>query len=766
VTATPAESAHAVALGRTGWRLWREGALRSAGFPSAGMAAICDRELAGAVDDAGWDSRAPGAVSAFETATGRLSAAVAGVAAEPAFREAVAWQNPGLIATCLDKLVRGESRNVRGRLHESTVVKYLQRYSLKNDTIGFFGPVGWATLSPAVADLHVVPGDDLLAGRTTHFEMWAIDEVAGALARRTELSDWLVPRPALAVAVTGDVLLRPLRPPVRLTAQEVAVFGRCDGRRTVREVTRAGERASLTRLAELGAVHIGLDGPVDSWPERGLRGRLAAIGDETARHAALSDLDTLTAARDAVGATRSAEDFVKQNDQLAQIFHAVTGAEATRRPGQTYAGRTLVYLDSRRDVQVVVGRAVLDALAAPLGLLLDSARWLVATAAAGFLDLFRSIYDSEAARSGSPGVPLGHLITLAASDLTATGHTLPTPVLAAVLEFQRRWRRVLSWPAGTRRHTVPATALADAVAREFGDATVPWRAAVHHSPDVMIAAADAQAVARGDFLLVLGELHLAINSLDNRFFVQHHDDPRRLLAAAEADFGGRRVYAALPKNSPFVSSRVWPPVALLSEQYTYWSWSGEPCSVDPPGPVIAGAGLTVHRRDDTLRVTAPETGAEYDLLEVLGEILSSAVVNSFRPFAAAPHNPRVSIDRLVVSRESWTFPAADTAWAFVRDEAARYAAARRWRAEHDLPERVFAVLPVERKPIATDFGSLAMVNLLAKDIRRTAEAGAPTFTVSEMLPDVNEMWLPDRAGRKYASELRLVAVDATATDNA
>jgi hypothetical protein len=468
-------------------------------------------------------------------------------------------------------------------------------------------------------------------------------------------------------------------------------------------------------------------------------------------------LAALTAARDAVGAARNAEDLVKETERLAEIFQEVTGAEATRRPGEAYAGRTLVYLDARRDVEVVVGAAILDELAAPLGLLLDSARWLVARAAEGFRELFLGLYENESVRSGSPDVPLGHLITLAAPELTAAGHTLPRPVRDAVLEFQRRWRRVLSWPDGVRRHAVESGAIADAVAREFGGATAPWRAAIHHSPDVMIAAADADAVERGDFLLVLGELHLAINSLDNRFFVQHHDDPRRLLAAAEADFGDRRIYAALPKNSPFVSSRVWPPVALLSERYTYWSWSGEPCSVEPPGPVIAGAGLMVRRRDDRLRVLSGEI--EYDLLEVLGEILSTAVVNSFRPFAAAAHNPRVTVDRLVVSRESWTFEAADTAWAFVKDEPARYAAARGWRARNGMPERVFAVLPVERKPIGVDFRSLALVNMLAKEVRRTAEQGALTFTVSEMLPDLGEMWLPDRAGRKYASEFRLVAVD-------
>jgi hypothetical protein len=54
------------------------------------------------------------------------------------------------------------------------------------------------------------------------------------------------------------------------------------------------------------------------------------------------------------------------------------------------------------------------------------------------------------------------------------------------------------------------------------------------------------------------------------------------------------------------------------------------------------------------------------------------------------------------------------------------------------------------------------VNILAKEIRRTAEAGASTFTVSEMLPGLGELWLPDAAGQRYTSEFRLVAVDARA----
>jgi hypothetical protein len=767
---TSAGPAHRVPLGRTGWSLWREGALRSAGFPAAGLLAVCDDDLARAADNA--DGKVPDDAlrAVHQAAAARLSAATARIAADPVFREAVAWQNPALIGSCLDKLVRGEPRNVRGRLHESTVVRYLQRYSLKNDTIGFFGPVGWAALSPHHAGLNVAPGDGLLAARTTHFEMWAVDEVARALSRLPELAGSLIPRRALAVTVSSGVLHRPLRPPAQLTGTEIAVLERCDGHRTVREVIFAPESLrALARLAKLGAVHIGLEGPVDSWPELALRRKLQAIGEESARRSALARLDALVSARDAVGTARNAEDLVQRTEELAAIFLQITGHEGTRRPGQAYAGRTLVYQDTRRAVDVVVGRAVLDGLTAPLGLVLDSVRWLVADVGERYRALLSALHADETGHGGSPDMPLGHLIARAAPDLTASGAALPPPVQAAVLEFQERWRHALSWPAGARRHDVSSAALADAVGREFGGARVPWCAAMHHSPDIMIAAADPDAVLRGDFLLVLGELHLAVNSLDNRFFVQHHDDPQRLLAAAEADFAGRRIYAALPKNSPFVSSRVWPPIALLSTQYTYWTWSGEPCSVDPPGPVIPGSGLVARSRDGVLRVVCTENGAEYDLLEILGEILSTAVVNAFRPFAAAAHRPRITVDRLVISRESWMFPAAETAWAFAKDEAARFAAARAWRAQHGMPERVFAVLPVERKPIAVDFGSLALVNILAKEVRRTAEAGAPAFeagtpafSVSEMLPDLGAMWLPDHAGRRYASEFRLVAVDESA----
>ena len=56
-------------------------------------------------------------------------------------------------------------------------------------------------------------------------------------------------------------------------------------------------------------------------------------------------------------------------------------------------GRTLVYLDAVRDVRVELGQAVTQALAPPLGLVLDSASWLVNDITDRYRMLFADLLD-------------------------------------------------------------------------------------------------------------------------------------------------------------------------------------------------------------------------------------------------------------------------------------------------------------------------------------------------------------------------------------
>ncbi|MDQ1721759.1 MAG: hypothetical protein QOI26_1493, partial [Pseudonocardiales bacterium] len=757
-----------IPLGVSAWSIWPDVAVRGAGFPARMVLALQDRDLAAAADAAPSAAQAD-YQHAYVAAVLRLSAAIRATAGDPGFREAVAWQNPALIPTCLDKALGGEPRNKRGRDHQQAIVSYLQRYTLKNETIGFFGPVGWATVDPSSPAFSVRAGAGLLTRRTTYFESWGIDELATAIAGLPGVLPWLRPRRDAACLLEDSAIHYPDRDTQELTPLQAQLFALADGSRTVAELqSELGYDSdmevleSLIELDRLGLVILAPAGPIEAYPERALATGLGLITDPQVRESALRPLAELVAARDAVdAASGNAEQVLAAIERLRELFVEHTGQAGTRLAGSSYAGRTLLYQDAVRDVRIEIGSAVLDALAGPLAIVLDSARWLLQQIARRYREIFAQLCKTERDRCGEPDVPLATLLRLAAPALFGVGRNFPEPIEAILHDFQQRWREVLGEQSGTGSHHVSCAAISARAALAFAVSDEPiWSTAIHHSPDVMLAAGGAEAVAAGDFLLVLGELHLSVNTLEGRLFVEQHEDPERLLARAEADHAGRRIYAIPPKNSLMVSSRGAPPSALLSPTWTYWSRAEGPDSVRPPAPVLAAADLAAVESPSGLVARSRSTGDQYDLLEMLSDFLSGAVINAFRPMSGEGHQPRVTIDRLVLSRESWRLPVSEAGWASVKDESERYLQARRWRARCGLPERGFISVPVEEKPTALDFSSLALVNLVAKLIRLTAEADpAGSVRITEMLPDLDQLWLPDAADERYSCEFRMVAVD-------
>jgi hypothetical protein len=100
-------------------------------------------------------------------------------------------------------------------------------------------------------------------------------------------------------------------------------------------------------------------------------------------------------------------------------------------------------------------------------------------------------------------------------------------------------------------------------------------------------------------------------------------------------------------------------------------------------------------------------------------------------------------------------------FAFEKAEAARFVAARRWARAAGLPRFVYVKSPVEVKPVYVDLASPIYVDIFSRIVRRTREGagGDATLALTEMLPRLEQAWLPDAAGRLYTSELRIVAVD-------
>src|ERR1044072_7702536 len=150
----------------------KKGALpESLEVPTAARVALEDLRVASAARAAAADEFR----EAFDGATVEISRALREAASDTRFREAIVWQNRRVWQSGVEPLLRKEeaARDSKTRQHEETVANYVQRYSVKNDTIGFFGPVGWGEFTARGEALTVTTGRGKVAARNRYFEAGA-----------------------------------------------------------------------------------------------------------------------------------------------------------------------------------------------------------------------------------------------------------------------------------------------------------------------------------------------------------------------------------------------------------------------------------------------------------------------------------------------------------------------------------------------------------------------------------------------------------------
>jgi hypothetical protein len=168
-----------------------------------------------------------------------------------------------------------------------------------------------------------------------------------------------------------------------------------------------------------------------------------------------------------------------------------------------------------------------------------------------------------------------------------------------------------------------------------------------------------------------------------------------------------------------------------------------------------GNNLIIHSRNGRYH---------FDVVDVFAHYISFIILNQFKITGSRDYSPRISIDKLVIQRESWRFSADALTFAFETEVTRQFLEVRKWMHHHDMPRFVFVKTPIEPKPIYIDFDSPIYVRMFARLIRQTVKRDLdnPQIAVSEMYPAHDELWLVDAAGQRYTSELRLVVLDTAA----
>jgi hypothetical protein len=755
--------------------MWRPVLLRGAGFPANGVRSLAGRRSVLIADElVEADVPQPRRYEEYQDVFGQdceaIGEAVRSIAALPLLRQAITWQNPGVVTTCLDPVIaeRGHPRKQRQR--RRSIAKYWQRYCLKNETIGFFGPSAWCEWVESAELLAVRPGPRLIGRRAVRFEWWAVNAVAAAICGLPGILPWLPPRRAAGIHLDGQVMVRPHRSGVQISEAETALLSLANGRAAARDIAVeivAAARFGFTDeadvfevLADLAARKLmvwTLELPAEEDAEVRLRHQLQQIMDPPIRESALVLFDEFQSVREQVARSVAPTELAAALAAADTVFTRITGQSAQRFPGEIYAGRRILYEECARDVELELGSPLLHECGAALTLLLTSARWLCDQIAMAANSVLMQIYGQLCAASPGRRVALSEMGFHAHEMLFASPASLTEPVIA---ELRDRWCSLLDVPMTEHRVHRVASALADACRRMFAAPGLGWAAVRHHSIDLMIAAGDADALDRGDYLLVVGELHPG-NALTTAGCAGLHPAPSDLHSAFWQDFPGSRVVPVWPGDWRGLTPRLAEHPAFIREGDCRISFG--PCTAgDSPAQVYNAGDIVVECQSGKLIARSLEGRRWWPLIEVFGDYLSNVVGSAFKDLWAGPHVPRISLDRVVINRESWSFAPRELAFAHRHDEADRFLEFRRWWRANELPRHLFVKLPVEDKPIYLDSDSPILLSILANLVKASEQVAGAVIKFQEMLPGPDQLWLPDADGERYSSELRVVALDPIA----
>ncbi|WP_339152728.1 lantibiotic dehydratase [Streptomyces sp. F41] len=752
-------------LGDSPWHVWGVGLLRSAGFPASGVALLGGPAAAAAADlgDAGDPDAFAAAYRADSAAESRRLAALA---RDEKVRTAIAWQNR-TVHRILDALAAGTGKESKRKQRERTLAMYWLRYCAKAETIGFFGPAAWISVGRADGGPAVDHGRQLVAESRTFFERWALAALAEWMVSRPGARWWFPPllRPDVHVDPDGDRLLLPGGRTLRLRPEDREILRYADGERNgqaitdalVREGSWAAEDArarvekALTRLLRQRVLTWDANIPVDVRAERVLRRRVAAVGDPELFVRFETVLAALDRHREAIEAAESSDELVARLDELDDFFVRTTGRDPSRDEGKAYAGRTLCYQDAVRDCRVEIGTGFLDAIARPLALVADAADWfgnrLVELVEAEIAALVRA-----AATRRTP-VTLADVWPQVLGLFWGEG---AAPVERATRELAEKWRTVLDPVAGLPVH-LRVEDIEEAARTAFATGPVRSPHLALHSPDLQVVQG-----ADGSLTTVLGELHAALATCDLPFLdwttdtgspsgTGTHPDTGSLRDKVNAAIDAPRLVPLLPVDWKRNSGRMVPAPIGAGDRLIGFTRA----PFDDRSRIDAAVAITLAERDGTVTATTPD-GRAWNMAELLAVPVSIIAADAFKIGLDRPHAPRVTLDGLVLFRETWRVRVGDVPLAAKPDREGDYLAVRRWLRATGLPDRAFVKFPQETKPSLVDFTSPTLVLTFANLVRRTQRLSPDaTVILGEPLPHPEDSWLTDADGERYVSELRL-----------
>lgn len=709
--------------------------------------------------------------SVFEDELLRMRRRLRAIAENQRFQEAVFLSSPDALENLRDGYLGTEvngRRNRRSRWWERLLISYLQRFCTKNAATSFFGSLEYATA------YRERPGHVYVKQRPARppyrseglVSFWSAEALAESISNDPEVWPYLRPWRNPLCVLGGDGCFRILGKSWTAPELDRKLFAAATGDNAISQIRTAlapypGAEVDsrISELVRRKVLRTDIQIPSQTvQPVAWLTGYIeTALAGWSKSACWLDHLRKLDALRKSYGGAPLEKKIAVLREAEA-LFETVTGKAARRGEGAFYTDRTLLYEECYESLERFdLCRDFIQDFERRMQPILN----MLATRANLYQGFVRAIgarvYDD--AVTGTD--PLDYFAYIAALRHMEQKYGLEEPDFNAALRKTDRFQTDLknAFPDLARCLVEWDREMEATLRRKAGEAVISlvppdldWldtsdfdHLSLFSSPDFMLCARDREALERGEYDIVISEVHATV-MLWQAWMLEY---PQFQRLARDM----RAAMAALPhyeRQACIVPPRQHRNFILEYPGYSIESFirsEKERKDAIPLGELAVARGSDgVYLQWAARRIPLELSCAPADWLHLA---IFCAPIILFVPLSLGRHTPRIVVDGIVYQREKWRIEASEILAMLGQASGFElFLKCQEYRDRLGLPEHVFVSASAEVKPFYLNWSNFFLLELLAHLVRTNE-----SLSLTEMLPLPGDCWLADEQGH-YMCELR------------
>lgn len=665
---------------------------------------------------------------------------------DPYIAEAVYVSNPDVFNISYPKFIAYrdfDKRPSKIRTLEMRFYSYLQRFCSKNDTASFFGPMNYAKWDKEqLANVKLESTVGKYSDRIVHYSFWMVKELAKRIAEEADFRPYLTPKLHPMCKYDHDkVSFIHIKKELHLpeTFRKILQAIVTDSH-TLYELSHQLNLKMptlnhyLKQLEQKKMIILDIEIPSTIFdPFTYLYSWVQNLPPIDLKNEWLNILEQFVKYKEEV-LTKDLAYRQKVTAQMETLFEQVTHLPARRNQGQMYADRTLYYEECKGTInEMSFGKHFHEDFMKRIKPIFDIS--------AAYGDVLRNYYQTIARRlfkkiqGQRSQIPYCEFIYQSQALLEAEDIDLSFSPLE---HFHQQLEQLVHI-----RQDNGVAKLSESDVRLFD--RFRNYAECHTSPDIMFSAKSIEALAKGDYKIVLGEVHQFIAMWGSQLLF----DPEREKVNEEIN----QMLEKLPmyrQLSVILNTRRHK--GLIHESF--------------PGTIIQLFGAPSERANHVVEIRdlyVTEEGDELSLVDTNGNqhYLYNSGDENIHLWAFAPsrvsspaiqftgHTPRIEINDVIFQRERWDIGAEELLTICNQEDPFLiYVEMQRLKQKFQLPRYLFFKVKSEKKPYYFDFENFFSVEMLHSLLKKNKEV-----SFIEMEPSPENLWLKDDNG-KYCFEMR------------